>query len=236
MPPKSIARYRKSDAAEQSVSEHVRGVSSLAGIHASKIGLRGAGELIGLLHDFGKYSLAFQRYLKSAEGLINPDEDEWVDAGALKGKIDHSTAGSQYIWNHLSAIPGLGLDVGQMLAICIASHHSGLIDCISAGNAGFGEDVFTRRMKKASAKTYLEEVVQTADPEILACAKELLNDQNLLKEVEVLGRRISEANANRPVGAHQHFGLMVRFLSMRIVRIQPARDQYRICTPMIPQR
>ena len=149
LPPTSLAHYRKSDAAEQSVSEHVRGVSSLAGIHASKIGLRGAAELIGLLHDFGKYSLAFQRYLKSAEGLINPDEDEWVDAGALKGKIDHSTAGSQYVWNHLSAKPGLGLDVGQMLAVCIASHHSGLIDCISAGNAGFGEDVFTRRMKKA---------------------------------------------------------------------------------------
>ena len=212
MPLEAIAHYRKSDAAEQSVSEHVRGVSSLAGMHASKIGLRSAGELIGLLHDFGKYSLAFQHYLKSAEGLINPDEDEWVDAGALKGKIDHSTAGSQYLWNHLSAIPGLGLYVGQMLALCIASHHSGLIDCISAGSAEFGQDVFTRRMKKAGARTYLQEVAQTADPEILAYAAKLLSDQNLLKEVEALGRRIAEANANRPVGAHQHFGLMVRFL------------------------
>jgi CRISPR-associated endonuclease/helicase Cas3 len=195
------------------VSDHLLGVSNSARTHASKIGVGAAGELIGLLHDLGKYSSTFDRYLRSAEGLINPDQDDDVDAGVLKGKIDHSTAGSQYVWNHLESRSRLGSYVGQMLALCIASHHSGLIDCISPGNATSpAEDVFTRRMKKSQAKTYLEEVIQTADPEILARAAELLNDQNLLKTVEVLGTRIWEANAHRPIGAHQHFGLMVRFL------------------------
>jgi CRISPR-associated endonuclease/helicase Cas3 len=184
----------------------------LAGAHASKIGLERAGELIGLLHDLGKYSLAFQNYLKSAEGLIDPDGDDYVDAKALKGKIDHSTAGAQFIWNRLSALPKFGPYVAQMLGLCIASHHSGLIDCISAGEAKFGEDLFTHRMNKVQAKTHLDEVVQAADSAVLTRAAELINEESLLKSVELLGQSIFQANAKRPIGVKQHLGLMVRFL------------------------
>jgi len=128
-----IAHCRKSDGAQQGVSHHLEDVSVLAGIYASKIGLGPAGELIGLLHDLGKYSQAFQNYLKSAEGVIDPDADEYVDAGALRGSIDHSTAGAQYV--------RLGPYAGQVLALCIASHHSGLIDCLSGNAVSLGEDI-----------------------------------------------------------------------------------------------
>ena len=67
-----------------------------------KVDLGMQGEVIGLLHDLGKYSDEFQAYLQSAVGLINPDEDEFVDAKGLKGKVDHSTAGAQLIWRELS--------------------------------------------------------------------------------------------------------------------------------------
>jgi CRISPR-associated endonuclease/helicase Cas3 len=40
---------------------------------AAKLGLDLAGELLGLMHDFGKYSLKFQKYIYDATGLINPD-------------------------------------------------------------------------------------------------------------------------------------------------------------------
>src|SRR5262249_32661931 len=137
-----VAHWRESDGAEQNVSDHLRGVSALAGIHASKLGLQQAGELIGLLHDLGKYSAEFQAYLKSATGLIDPDADEYVDAGQKKGKIDHSTAGAQYMWRELSAKPGLGKAAAQVLSLCVASHHSGLIDCISASDGSYGQDNF----------------------------------------------------------------------------------------------
>jgi CRISPR-associated endonuclease/helicase Cas3 len=77
------------------------GVAEIAKRHASKIGLEPQGELIGLLHDLGKYSNEFQSYLKSAVGLINQDEDEFVNARGLKGKVDHSTAGAQLVWEEL---------------------------------------------------------------------------------------------------------------------------------------
>ena len=65
-----IAHIRKKDKKEQSVKEHLLSVSQIASSNASKIGLAKAGELIGLLHDLGKHSKAFQDYIGSAIGLI----------------------------------------------------------------------------------------------------------------------------------------------------------------------
>ena len=85
-----IAHYRKSDDALQDLEDHLLEVAGLSANFASKLGLEVAGELIGISHDIGKYSLAFQTYLKSGVGLLNQDvDDEYVDAGKLKGKIDH---------------------------------------------------------------------------------------------------------------------------------------------------
>lgn len=123
-----LAHQRKQDGAQQSLEEHLLGVAEIAKSFAAKIGLPQQGELIGLLHDLGKYSKEFQGYFRSAVGLINPDEDDFVDARGLKGKVDHSTAGAQLVWEELSKRGQLGQIAGQILALCIASHHSGLID------------------------------------------------------------------------------------------------------------
>jgi len=207
-----LAHHRESDGGEQSVSDHLQGVSALAASNASKIGLQHAGELIGLLHDLGKYSAAFQSYLRSAAGLANPDADDYVDAASLKGKIDHSTAGAQYIWNYLAAQLNLGPFVGQMLALRIASHYSGLIDCISGSGESFGEDNFARRMNKSRSRTFLDEVVQEAEPGLLLRANELLNDSQLLEHVKNLACTILTASQKSSIVASQQLGLMVRFL------------------------
>ena len=87
-----IAHVRK-NGDRQLLGDHLCGVGAMAAANAAKIRLGTQGELIGLLHDLGKYSQAFQNYLKSAVGLLNQDEDEdYVDAASLKGRIDHSTA------------------------------------------------------------------------------------------------------------------------------------------------
>ena len=102
---KPIAHVREADGFIQWLPDHLIGVSLLAGEFARKIGLADQGELMGLLHDLGKYSEEFQNYLKSAVELLNPDEDEeFVDAKGLKGKVDHSTAGAQLIWQEFSRL------------------------------------------------------------------------------------------------------------------------------------
>ena len=87
-----IAHRRKCDNKDQTVQEHLIEVSLICRRLAEKVVAPDAGELLGLLHDFGKYSQQFQIYLQSATGMLNPDvDDEFVDFEALKGKIDHSS-------------------------------------------------------------------------------------------------------------------------------------------------
>lgn len=81
--PRYIAYRRDGDGAIQSLEAHLLGVANIAKSLAAKLGLNEQGELLSLLHDLGKYSGEFQTYLQSAVGLINPDEDDYVDARGL---------------------------------------------------------------------------------------------------------------------------------------------------------
>lgn len=202
-----MAHWRAADKTAQYLDVHLTNVGRLAGIFSSKIHLAAAGELIGLLHDLGKYSSEFQAYIKSAEGLINPDEDDYVDAKELKGKVDHSSAGAQYVWQKLFEKSGLESVMAQFFALCIASHHSGLIDCLDAD----GEDNFAKRMRKTQEKTHLDEVVALAEPAILARCVVLLADPVLTENFSALMRRIVQLNG-AAIPAQQQIGLAVRFL------------------------
>jgi CRISPR-associated endonuclease/helicase Cas3 len=151
-----IAHVRAADKKEQTLDSHLREVAAIAKKLAAKINAPEAGELIGLLHDFGKYSSQFQNYIKSATGLLNPDiDDDYVNAIALKGKIDHSTAGAQWVWQALSKYGrnGEGKLCGQILALCIASHHSGLIDYLKPE----GSNGFKKHIAKSDRKSHLAE-------------------------------------------------------------------------------
>ncbi|MDD4910734.1 MAG: CRISPR-associated helicase Cas3' [Sideroxydans sp.] len=211
-----IAHHRKSDDAIQTLEQHLRGVANLSCLYAKKLNLEDQGELIGLLHDLGKYSQAFQTYIKSAVGLLNQDEDEeFVDAAGLKGKIDHSTAGAQLIWQELSKQGQLGQIVGQILSLCIASHHSGLIDCLSSDTNSLGEDVFSRRMNKITERSHLQESLAKADASILSRAKELTSQPNLIPAMQAALAKIMRFAPNRDdknIVVQQQLGLLVRFL------------------------
>lgn len=172
---KYIAHRRKLDGETQSLESHLLGVAGIAKSLASKLGLAEQGELVGLLHDLGKYSEEFQVYLRSAVGLLNPDDDEdFVDAHGLKGKIDHSTAGAQLVWDELSKQGEMGRIIGQILSLCIASHHSGLIDCLSSEVNSFGADEFTKRMRKCDDRTHLQEAMKNIDSSIAVRFRELI--------------------------------------------------------------
>lgn len=204
---KPIAHWRESDQTPQYLADHLLNVSKHSFGFSKKIRLEVAGELIGLLHDLGKYSEDFRCYIHSALGLLNPDEDDYVDSGALKGKVDHSSAGAQFIWQILASKGPVESLIGQLLALCIASHHSGLIDCLDPE----GGDVFGKRMKKPEEKTHLEEVQSCADAEILARAHSLLDSPELIAETRNLlaAIKLKERNS-RPL--LQQVGLAVRFL------------------------
>lgn len=210
----TIAHYRQADDTSQPLEAHLWSVANLAKAFARKTGLANQGELIGLLHDLGKYSSEFQAYIKSAVGLLNQDEDEeFVDAAGLRGKIDHSSAGAQLIWKELSERGPLGQIVGQILALCVASHHSGLIDCLSSDPSSLGEDVFSRRMGKSDARTHLDEVLAKADTSILLRARELIAQQEMVDALqEALGKIVRQDQQVGEVVVRQKIGLLARYL------------------------
>ena len=208
-----IAHVRFSDKCEQSVENHLCEVSKISKTLAAKINVPEAGELIGLLHDFGKYSKSFQNYIQSGTGLIDPDSDNFVNAGALKGKIDHSTAGAQWIWQELSKYGqnGEGKICGQILALCIASHHSGLIDCLTSD----GINGFKKRMDKEDEKSNLSECKQNADVTILEQARNLADKplmSGMLKQIKLLMRQEQHGQTISDTVKHFYIGFWTRFL------------------------
>lgn len=174
-----IAHRRIKDGEEQLLDTHLREVGDIASQLARKIGIPQAGQLLGLLHDLGKYSSAFQNYIGSATGNINPDEDDYVDFRGLKGKIDHSSAGAQWIWEECQKWGQQGELVGQILALCIASHHSGLIDCLKPED---GSNVFLNRMNKSDERTHKNECLRNA-PESYQNQLHAILDKNFIQTV-----------------------------------------------------
>ncbi|MBE0508181.1 MAG: CRISPR-associated helicase Cas3' [Marinospirillum sp.] len=203
-----IAHKRKKDNELQLLHAHLYEVGELASAFAKKVGAENAGRLLGLLHDFGKYSQQFQNYIKSATGEINPDEDDYVDAKGMKGKVDHSTAGAHLVWKRLKRFGagGQGELCGQILSLCIASHHSGLIDCFGIDDKA----VFTERMRKPDEKVHLDECLQAADQRIMEAIGQLAT-VDLVKEL--FGQLAKLVNFNEPSTIDFfNLGFFTRFL------------------------
>lgn len=202
-----VAHRREKDGEIHWLSQHLADVSKKTGEFAAKVGMKEQGEVIGLLHDIGKASHEFEQYIKSAVGLINPDEDDYVNAVGLRGKVDHSTAGAQLIYRELSQGGTEAIFTAQVLSLCLASHHSGLIDSISPE----GIDAYSKRMGKREEKTHVDEVIRKFSDE----AKTIIISR--LQSKEFLLNLIDRFKTLRTTSDSQEtllykYGLMVRFL------------------------
>lgn len=108
------------DGREQTAEAHLRETAELCGGFAAKFGEEKRGRLLGLTHDIGKNSQAFQKRLHGG------------------AKVDHATAGAlecAKIRENLSAC-------------CVIGHHSGLPDFGNPGNDYPGAPTCMGRLKK----------------------------------------------------------------------------------------
>ncbi|MBO4780049.1 MAG: CRISPR-associated helicase Cas3' [Selenomonadaceae bacterium] len=125
------------DGSEQTLHDHLIGVSELAEKFASEFGENESGKLVGLYHDIGKYSKEFQRYIRQES----------------KARIDHSTAGAKKLYEKflVEKTPS-----ALIAAFCIAGHHGGIPNIGDRNITQFDETTFYSRVPKKKIPKYDE--------------------------------------------------------------------------------
>ena len=143
--------------------------------------------------------------------MINPglDDEESTPGGS---KVDHSTAGAQWVYRRLAAMgqKESGVLCGQMLGLCIASHHgAGLIDCLDDE----GNVVWQKRFNKDDSLTHLSECLQNADESVLQQAEGLADKALLVQMLAPLKAvlMLPEAQAGHQIKEF-YLGCFTRFL------------------------
>lgn len=184
------------------LADHLLSVSEKASGFAGKLGLNLAGELVGLTHDLGKYSDTFQNYLHQMTSSEDTEQGELE-----RGKVDHSTAGAQIIWTHLKPMGTLEAIAGDILALCVASHHSGLVDCVAPS----GIDRLSQRMLKADLDTHREEAWSKADSALKEIIERRLRDRDLVESIKDKIASICRGERNEKIIRFKT-GLLVRLL------------------------
>ncbi|MBQ9431301.1 MAG: CRISPR-associated helicase Cas3' [Kiritimatiellae bacterium] len=103
----------------QSLLSHLKGVAFLAKNFAKVVGLGYIAYVCGILHDLGKYSAAFKKYLKRA----------FEGESTHRGDVRHAWQGALAV---LEAEARGDISAGQadLMANIVASHHGGLTDMI----------------------------------------------------------------------------------------------------------
>jgi CRISPR-associated endonuclease/helicase Cas3 len=207
------ARYRThSDTDYQTLTDHLNETGMLAELFAKPCGLERLGLLIGLLHDLGKNSQAWQEYLEKNK-----------ESGKAGDKRDHAAAGGQFLYGTLIQKDGDDKEmIGELLAACIMYHHgSGLPDVITPD----GMAKLYSRLTKDIGETCLDESLKNLNPAIRQRVNGILSCENFIAEtMETLKRliRIMPIRANRSF----NLGLTARLLSSCLIDADRTSSAY----------
>ncbi|MBR6078548.1 MAG: CRISPR-associated helicase Cas3' [Treponema sp.] len=131
------ARYREKDGQFQSLESHLMETGVLSELFGEELGFSDVCKLAGILHDLGKYTDAWQKYLLTSLG------------GKVQKKMDHSTAGAVYLDEHYKKKVSLIKTAVQ--AIVMYHHGSGLPDMLSPD----GKSEFLERLNKKGTAEFI---------------------------------------------------------------------------------
>jgi len=167
----------------QTVYDHLSGTSEFSSEFGEDIGMPKTCELLGLLHDLGKYSDSFfDRIVHKSPELV-----------------DHSTGGAQFVQEYFTCGEMREQVIKQILSLTVMSHHSGLIDIIDLS----GKDNYGARLSDRKRSNY-DEIVKRIKPE-LRDRFDALNSGDVLTEFKKI---VSKFPEKKPF----YYGLLSRFL------------------------
>ncbi|MEI7884238.1 MAG: CRISPR-associated helicase Cas3' [Clostridia bacterium] len=118
----------------QLLTSHLKNVALYAKKFASSFDAEEEGEIIGLLHDAGKYQPEFQARIRGR-----------------RVKVDHATAGAKILVEKYKAI-------GELYGMAVAGHHTGLSNSGSTASIGDGSYYAKLNKYKGQQITLEEEI------------------------------------------------------------------------------
>ena len=184
---------------EQGVKEHLDNVSKMSMKYGAKISLEATGELIGILHDMGKETHKFDKYIHYSSS--HPSDK------SLRGTINHSTAGAKFIYdNFYNTTDMFQKFTAQLISLAICSHHGGLIDCLDLK----GIDIFTNKMETDKDILY-EEALRNFKSEYsgIEHIKDLFNKSK--DEIKFVFTNINKIDGTAKFG-HFAAGMLQKYL------------------------
>lgn len=194
----------------QTIEQHTHECIVGASLNAAKLGLARTAALIGALHDFGKWSDAFYKYMEAIASGKNREK---------RGSVDHSTAGAQYLWRYFMDGHPLREPFErywiQIIALCCLSHHEGcLIDNLKPD----GTNYFKVRITKDTEKSHYEEACNNIPEEEKIRIQAMLSDPALREEwrsFDTLLRSGEKKLSGKEI--KYQYGLLCRFLLSTLV-------------------
>lgn len=139
----------------QLLEEHLKETAELAQTFASPFNAGNCGYIVGLLHDLGKYTSAFQDYLKRSV----------AGEGRTRGEIIHALQGAKFADESLKDSV-----ITDIIGNVIAMHHGGLFDSIIDG-----QRTLIRKTNKSEDQLYYDEARKEFNTSI--------NEAELKKEI-----------------------------------------------------
>lgn len=145
------------DEREQLTKHHLQETAEYAHVIGDKFSVPKMCQVAALLHDVGKFSFEFVKYLRRS----NLDK-KLGRKPTGKGSVIHTTQGAKYLFDlKLECNDLLSALTREIIAICIANHHSSLMDGVSP----CGDTPFCDRIKTDKVSYHYSEVLQIAKEE-----------------------------------------------------------------------
>ena len=187
------------DGRKQSVKEHLMGTAKRAVSCLASAGFEKTAYLAGLIHDMGKFTSAFQEYIKNADC-------------SKRGSVIHTFQGCRYFLELETNNNERSLSsayTAELLAFAAGAHH-GLFDCVdNAGNSGM-----QYRVEKDN--TFYQEAFAGIQSQVISDSKVKDLFYQASKEIELFLNRIETTYEKDDEYCFQ-IGLLARLLLSAVI-------------------
>lgn len=211
------ARFRESDRSFQALSEHLRNTSAIAKMRGGECGFGETAGLCALLHDCGKYTSAFQNYLRAAANGQHTD----------RGSVVHSIQGAYVITKLYEQISDQRLEelkitrkkcatARDIMRVSIMSHH-GLCDALTPEGEFPYQNCVAKNIEscKEAAENLFREISEDEllSRFILASAE----IAEIYREITALIKAKVALGSTKHIPPHFYFGFCQRYITSLII-------------------